>query len=795
MFFPSRSLLGSIFLLLAIMGSYFEAYAQCQNPQTGTCSRTSLPRDFRLFRGAGPTGFAPLNPACGNDELAYFKPASGASAIMRLERGANYTFQFECTSTPSEAHLFIDYDGSGSWEPTETISLGTNLPILTPIRVSFTVPLTAILGYSVARFRIAAVGSFTNQPCLQNVSGSTIDYHCIIEDPSTSCSGPLGIVNLQASSRELCTTDSSLIMPAFAFAGSTLPLGSGLSFLWQESPDSLNWNTASGRNNGLSYSVVGSQVSSVSYYRLLVTCSTDGSFQPSRGIKLTRKSGPTCGCTPTNVATCVSSNLITSLTTNTGWSVSVPTDCRVNVYYDLRTSAPQLLTQQGTSFTFSGTHLPANASNYMLWIDYNQDGSYEATEATLVQAIPGVGFQGLVSVPASASLGITQARLTTTSGTTLAPHQACRPLLRGQSVDFSVNVFGAAPCMLLRPSISTDTTAICAGGTATLRVLDRAQLNNQVEFRWQLSTDAGATWNNPPSGINSSPTYTMNFSQVAGTDVWVRHQVSCLTGATSESNVIRMSASPAALCHCAPTHSTCVTREILAQITASGSGSLALAPAASCPSNGRGVFVFGSDARDTLFITDVVPTSMSVNLGPNAGALTLAVSLWIDYNRNGTFDTNEWFDLSRRLTGTTPVVTNVVHPMFGASGISKARIRTHITPFNNRNIHACGVFSSGHTYDFPVVLTATVSSAKKLMQNLEIWPNPAASSATLLHKNLSGTALAHIHSSTGQWIKTISLDLVQPQTILSLEGLAAGLYSIHVQTQEARQTLKLVVQP
>ena len=76
-------------------------------------------------------------------------------------------------------------------------------------------------------------------------------------------------------------------------------------------------------------------------------------------------------------------------------------------------------------------------------------------------------------------------------------------------------------------------------------------------------------------------------------------------------------------------------------------------------------------------------------------------SVWIDFNRNGLFDANEWYQITT--FGTSGTVSITV-PSNAVSGYTRMRIRSRLAGNNNGSGDFCTVFGSGSTDDYTILI-------------------------------------------------------------------------------------------
>ena len=84
------------------------------------------------------------------------------------------------------------------------------------------------------------------------------------------------------------------------------------------------------------------------------------------------------------------------------------------------------------------------------------------------------------------------------------------------------------------------------------------------------------------------------------------------------------------------------------------------------------------------------------------------VSVWVDYNQNGTFEATEWAQVSTATTANTAAVMAMTVPSGATTGFTIMRIRSRSSGSPNAGTDACSTFASGETEDYWVNLQPAV---------------------------------------------------------------------------------------
>jgi hypothetical protein len=92
---------------------------------------------------------------------------------------------------------------------------------------------------------------------------------------------------------------------------------------------------------------------------------------------------------------------------------------------------------------------------------------------------------------------------------------------------------------------------------------------------------------------------------------------------------------------------------------------------------------------------------LAVTVGPAGIYAGAIVSVWIDYNRNGTYEASEWQQVATNMTNTTTTI-NITIPANAQPGLTGMRIRSRGAFNVNGAVDACTFMGSGETEDYQV---------------------------------------------------------------------------------------------
>ncbi|HRH66546.1 MAG TPA: GEVED domain-containing protein [Bacteroidia bacterium] len=215
--------------------------------------------------------------------------------------------------------------------------------------------------------------------------------------------------------------------------------GPGQTYQWQTSPDSLSWSDVTGAT-ALSYA---STQISPNWYRCAVTCSGQTAYSEPVYVDF---SPPTlCYCTQNLGGDCMGYGSIDSVrisnTTlaNLGSGCSNLTAPNYSDYPPVGFTTATLIRNASYQISVTTTF---NAS-ISAWIDYDQNGSFDATEWIEVSTAtqPNVVASTLFIVPSTAGYGTTKMRIRTrAAGSPNGAIDACTQFFSGETEDYTITL-------------------------------------------------------------------------------------------------------------------------------------------------------------------------------------------------------------------------------------------------------------------------------------------------------------------------------------------------------------------
>ena len=309
--------------------------------------------------------------------------------------------------TPGRVATYIDYDHDGIFDPSAELVFGGATSTGAGNNIVFDsifIPTTALTGLTRMRV-IVQQGSTTPDPCGTYFNGETEDYliNILTDNP---CSIPFTAGTTESTQNTVCSSD------IFTLSLNGLAPDTGYSFQWQSSSDSINWTNISGAL-GQFYS--GSQ-NFATYYRCVVSCSAGVTTVTSTTLHITKK--PLSQCTYCNTVingNCSTDYYIDSLAIGGTIFNNPNTGCAANAgfAYSKYPANGNTTTDLGRGNYYDMFVKTSGSCNISVWVDYDQSGSFEASEWIQVSQATDSAITATVPmvIPPLAKLGLTGMRV------------------------------------------------------------------------------------------------------------------------------------------------------------------------------------------------------------------------------------------------------------------------------------------------------------------------------------------------------------------------------------------------
>ena len=371
--------------------------------------------------------------------------------LTTVTQGQTVVFQIrenECDQGTLYANgigFWIDFNQNGSFSDAgEACYVSTTTSAATGpspggdkvINGTFDVPVGAVLGTTVMRF-MTCEGIPAPIPCQAYTYGETEDWLITIS-ASSPCSGTPAPGNTISSAPSACSGVN------FTLSLQNATLGSGVTYVWESSPNGSTWTPIGGATNS---TLLRSQTVAT-YYHCIVTCSGNGSGT-SNTLLVGLNSFVDCYCSPTytsGTSGCFY-GVITNVSLNT---LNHNPPCLSTAPYVFVNPAVGSATTQvipGSTYTLSVTSGLYNGIG--VWIDWNQSASYDVSEYYNISGnnnSSGVNWTGTatVTVPVGALTGLTGMRVSSAYyccyPAPITSANACAAWTYGETEDYKITV-------------------------------------------------------------------------------------------------------------------------------------------------------------------------------------------------------------------------------------------------------------------------------------------------------------------------------------------------------------------
>ena len=304
-----------------------------------------------------------------------------------------------------------------------------------------------VSGLSPVTWTATLTGSYyihvnTNAACgTQNTSRTITTTN---NGPSAPCTNPVNAGSAQSSVASACEGQN------FTLSLNGATIGSGMTYQWQSSPNNSTWTPIAGATN----STHTATQTAATYYRCVVTC-VGGTPANSASVLVGQNSFLNCYCTSSanftadedivrvkvesldNVSTCTTTGGPGSIAQRYSNYTNLPAP------YLARGVTYPMTVDIGTCGTFNYT------SATKVYIDYNRNGLFTdpGEEVHLSAAVNGpYSFTFDLTVPMTASLGITRMRVVNVEGGTATSIQPCGTYGYGETEDYYVELMPVPTC-------------------------------------------------------------------------------------------------------------------------------------------------------------------------------------------------------------------------------------------------------------------------------------------------------------------------------------------------------------
>ncbi len=710
-------------------------------PATGVTLNSGFGSNY-LTNVAIPTTTLANPTTTSNGYTLYYPTTTNTTAT--LTQGVQYQLNTTLAYSGYYTGVWIDYDGSGTFDTSEYIPVTYNSLSGT---ATFTVPLTATPGLTGMRLRTYWNSYNNTMACQPAYDYETEDYVLTIA-AAVPCSGT-PTAGFATGPVDTCAG------VAFNLQLTGNSVGLGVSVQWEESPAGAGlWTPIPGATQPLY--TVSAGITSPMDYHAVVTCANGGQFDISNTVSVTispfyicycgPKTGSQLNSYPINYLTSV--EIPTTTLNNNTSSTSSPTG--YTLFYPTTTTTTAQLTQ-GVSYTLN---LMAPYSGYYagVWIDYDQSGTFDSAEF-INPTWNNTNGTASFNVPLTAIPGYTGMRVRLFY-TGYSPLDACTTFDDYETEDYVIEIMQTTNCTGT-PSAGTATGPIDVCANATFSIANSTYTIGQgITVQWQTAPSGSGLWTDIMGATN--PSYTVSGGITSATDY--RMYIVCANSSSSDtSNILTVGMSPFYSCYCASAALYTGDEEIYSVTVNGASTPAAYAGTNGCttPAPGAGSMLSRYSNFTSLGALTSVQQGQSVSFtiqedecdGPSY--YSFGASIWIDFNQNGSFsDPGEQVFVEpataqgpRNITGSFNIPPSAVPGNTGMRVIAaEGYSGTGLTP--------CLSFGYGETEDYTINITAAAACTGTPVAGTAYGPASACSGIPF---TVTDTAFTYGAGITYQW--------------------------------------------
>ncbi|HLS71807.1 MAG TPA: T9SS type A sorting domain-containing protein, partial [Chitinophagaceae bacterium] len=387
----------------------------------------------------------PTNPIKGYDDQL--------SQVIETYVGDEVEVNTLYTGGNNTVKIWVDWNEDGVFdEVNELMDEGYVSSATTVNDLSFIVPNGVAAGDY--RMRIRGRWSTTNfTPCSTETYGSAVDFTLRVITLSGCTDADAGTISSTAT--EACS-DEDFTLTA---SGMTGP-GNGLTYQWQESPSGLNtWTDIAGAN---SPNLTINGVSDDTDYRFVVACSFGNLEDISNMVTVNAKPVTECYCLPvyTSIIDYLSAISIEGSIDNLNYAAGAQPNNPVMGYDDR--SSEIFETFEGDTINVNTSYV-GGSNTVRIWVDWNQNGVFDATELMDQNNVSGADNNLSFVVPSGMSAGNYRMRIRGVYDFSNTNNfDACSTETWGSAVDYTLKVGTPLPVEMdaLKGSVNAHNQAV-----------------------------------------------------------------------------------------------------------------------------------------------------------------------------------------------------------------------------------------------------------------------------------------------------------------------------------------------
>ncbi|MEO8088267.1 MAG: GEVED domain-containing protein, partial [Bacteroidota bacterium] len=559
-----------------------------------------------------------------------------------------------------------------------------------------------------------------------------VDNISLVYTPPPVCSGtPNGGTTL-SSTNPVCSGAN------FNLSLSGASSGTGLAFQWQSSPNNSTWTNI----GGATLAAYTASQTSATYYRCQLTCSANPlGFSTSLLVNMNALAN--CYCIPVYTGSCaadrITNFLLNTLSNNSGATCNA-SPAGYSIYGTTPSNQTTTLDQGGSyTATISTVAGNTNGTGVAIWIDYNDNGTFDVSERSdngASKFTSNTTGTLIVNVPVAAPLGPHSMRVMSARNVNSNALTPCAPgNANGETEDYIVSIAVATACSGNPTAGSTQSSAnpVCYGATFTLSLSGATSLAG-LTYQWQSSPD-----NITFTSIGGAT----GASYIANQTVPTYYQciVTCSnSGQSATSTSLLVTVNPLENCYCVGTYDNTCSIDYISNVSFGGINNTTTC-SGSLPNN-RTVY---SSPNPTFYRGFSYPLSVTTD-GDVEG-----MRAWIDYDHSFSFIAGE--SVLAAAPGGPPQTTSatITIPLTAQVGPTLMRVRCRYSTAVGTGA-ACTNFTPfefGETEDYYITIADAPVCSGTPVAGTTASTVSAACPSTSFTLSLTGNALAN--GLTYQW--------------------------------------------
>ncbi|MEZ0007513.1 hypothetical protein ABH942_002895 [Flavobacterium sp. 28YEA47A] len=428
-----------------------------------------------------------------------------------------------------------------------------------------------------------------------------------------------------------------------------------------------------------------------------------------------------------------------------------------------------------------------------VWLDYNNDGSFDASEFTNIGSSPAAGsvVTTSITIPATVPVGNIRMRVKSQYSQAIAATSSCaEPYLGyGEYEDYTVTVISPTECTgapVVGAATSTQ-ASVCFQSSFVLSASGVTPTSG-YSYQWQSSPTGTDQWTN----LGTAQSF-LSYARTGQSQTTFYRVVITCTGSSlsATSTAVSVAQNPADACYCTNAiNFNCGDGDVITNVSIGTMNN-----ATTCGNATTGYTNYsGSVTPPVLNVGATVPVSVSV--GPSGdGWLYESVGVWIDYNKNGVFDEAEYNYIG---TGLNQALTaNITIPATAVVGNTRMRVvvaASAATSFGHQ--FACGPVVADNNFgemeDYTVTIAPSLSTPGFENASVSVYPNPTNGLVNIQFANPTTVDAINVYSVSGQLVYSKQFNNASDNYTVDLQKAATGVYIMKLEGENGTIVKRLI---